>query len=93
MKLTKEDKKLLKDWGYPDEDLKQIERAITKTTYELAMNSFNTRDNKVTRNEAIKILGRKEYLSGIVRSAFHWNACRQNDKGQIVYFDSSKLLN
>ena len=92
MKLTKEDKKLLKDWGFPDEDLTQIERATTKTTYELARTSFNTSDNKISAIEAMNILGRKEYLSGIARSAFHWNCCRQNEKGQTVYFDSSKLF-
>ena len=92
LKLTNEDKKLLKNWGYPDEDLTQIERATTKTKYELARTSFNTSENKISTDEAIEILGRKEYLSGIARSAFHWSACRQNEKGQTVYFNSSKLF-
>ena len=92
MKLTNEDKELLQSWGHTDEDLKQIERATTKTIYQLARTSFNTGENKISADEVIGILGRKEYLSGISRSAFHWSACRQNDKGQTIFFDSSKLF-
>jgi hypothetical protein len=85
MKLTSEDKKLLTEWGYPEEDFNQIERATTKTTYE-------SNRNKVTADEAINILGREDYLSGIARSAFHWSACRESKTGQTVYFDSSRLF-
>ena len=85
MKLTKEDKELLKNWGHEERDFNQIEEATIKTTYK-------TNRNKITANEALDILGRKVYLSGISRSAFHWSACRQNEKGQTVYFDSSKLF-
>lgn len=41
MKLTKEDKALLTAWGHKEEDLKQIERATTKTTYELSSGGIN----------------------------------------------------
>lgn len=34
MKLTNEDKELLASWGFPEKDIKQIERAYTLTTYE-----------------------------------------------------------
>jgi len=47
---------------------------------------------KISREDAIKILGMETYLSGIARSAFHWSACRENEKGDIVSFDSSKLF-
>lgn len=87
MKLTSEDKKLLTEWGYLEEDFNQIERATaaTKTTYE-------SNRNKITRDETISILGREDYLSGIARSAFHFSACRESKEGQKVYFDSSKLF-
>ena len=85
MKLTKEDKKLLKDWGYPDEDLAQIERATTKTIYLV-------NDEKISRDKAIEILGRETYLNGLSRSAFHWNCGRENTNGVYVHFDSSKLF-
>jgi len=85
MKLTSEDKKILTKWGYLEEDFKQIERATTKTEYELD-------EERITLTEVLEILDRETYLSGISRSAFHWSCCRQNDKGKTVYFDSSKMF-
>ena len=85
MKLTKEDKELLTSWGYPDEDFAQIEIATSKTTYKM-------NEKKISLNKALEVLGRREYLSGIGRSAFHFTACRENEKGEIVHFDSSKLF-
>ena len=85
MKLTKEDKELLLKWGHRKEDLNQIEKATTKTEYELE-------DEKITLTEVLQVLDRETYLSGISRSAFHWSACRENEKGQKIYFDSSKLF-
>lgn len=85
MKLTRKDKELLTKWGHREADFNQIERATTKTIYE-------TNEKKISINEALEILSREEYLSGISRSAFHRSACRENEKGQMVYFDSSKLF-
>jgi hypothetical protein len=85
MKLTKTDKELLTKWGCPKEDFKQIEKATTKTVYEL-------NDEKISCEKAIEVLGREEFLSGISRSAFHWSSARNNDKGETVFFDSSKLF-
>ena len=90
MKLTNEDKALLLDWGYPEEDFAQIEEAFqkSKTTYELG-------DFRISREEAIRLLGRRQYLSGVARSAFHRTAAREvpmSTSGEVVYFDSSKLF-
>ena len=85
MKLTDSDKALLIKWGFKKADLGQIEKATNKTEYII--------DNeKITLTEVLDILNREDYLSGISRSAFHWSACRQNDKGQIIHFDSSNLF-
>lgn len=86
MKLTSEDKKMLTNWGHKSSDFKQIERATNKTKYEL-------NGDRISLTEALGVLGRETYLSGISRSAFHWSACRENEKGQTVHFDSSKLFN
>lgn len=93
MKLTSEDKKLLQSWGYPEDDFRQIEEAFAKTNtkYELLSEDKNE-DEKISREEAVEILGRETYLSGIVRSAFHWSSVRENNKGQKVYFNSSNLF-
>lgn len=85
MKLKKEDTELLKDWGFLEKDLKQIEEATKKTTYEI-------NDKKISATKALEILGREEYLSGISRSAFHWSSARNNNNGETVFFDSSKLF-
>ncbi|MEN6312778.1 MAG: hypothetical protein ABFD25_00865 [Clostridiaceae bacterium] len=85
MKLTSEDKELLTKWGHKEGDFDQIERATTKTTYEMD-------SKKISTSEAIDTLGREKYLSGISRSAFHWSACRQNETGDTVCFDSSRLF-
>ena len=84
--LSKEDIKLVKSWGYLDEDLRQINEAIDATTYEL--------DGKpISQLNAIKILGRERYLSGICRSAFHWSAARKDiNEKNLVLFDSSRLF-
>lgn len=85
MKLTKQDKELLTNWGYPKEDFEQIEEATRKTVYEM-------NDEKISTNTVIEVLGRETYLSGISRSAFHWSSYRENENGQGVHFDSSRLF-
>lgn len=90
MKLIKEDKELLLKNGYTEEDFPQIEAAMLKknTKYEL-------NDKLISREEAIAILGREKYVSGISRSAFHWSAARQVKEGsdeEFIYFDSSNLF-
>jgi len=110
MKLTNEDKKQLKENGYTENDFPQIERAMqkSKTTYE-AFDIKTEKSEKISREQAIKILGRDVWLSGISRSAFHWTAVRDNMRGYFkpksadyvvtqepthtVHFDSSKLFN
>lgn len=87
MKLTAQDKEWLREFGHKDEDFPQIEEAAQKqkTTYKLGR-------QPISREQAIALLGRKTYLSGISRSAFHCTAVRDMDGGRFVYFDSSNLF-
>ena len=93
MKLEKGDKDLLRSWGYSENDFPQIEEAMkkAKTTYELQGKGHDPAD-RITREEAVRLLGRREYLSGISRSAFHYSAARNTPDGKTVFFDSSKLF-
>lgn len=53
------------------------------------------RERPISRGEAINLLGEDNFLSGIVRSAFHWTATREvegTSYKQYVHFDSSKLF-
>lgn len=91
MKLTPEDIKHLLNIGYLKSDIPQIEEAIHISTYTL----IDSDDNDLGRlsvEEAIEVLGRKSFIFGIARSAFHWSACRKTDDGKYVYFNSSALF-
>lgn len=90
MKLIKEDKESLLKNGYTEKDFPQIEAAMLKKNTKYKLN-----DKLISREEAIAILGREKYVSGISRSAFHWSAVRQVKEGsyeELIYFDSSNLF-
>ncbi len=109
MRLTETDKKQLIENGHTKRDFKQIEEAMqkSKTKYE-AENLLTGEVKRISREEAIQILGREAWLNGISRSAFHWDATQDNMRGyfkpksadyvvtqmptHIVYFDSSNLF-
>lgn len=93
-KLTEEQKKYFLEIGYSEEDFQQLAMAMCKkyTTYELEDKKGN-KPTKISKEEAIQILGEETYLSGIARSAFHWSSVRDNAEGNLsVRFDSSKLI-
>ncbi len=90
-KLSKEHQEIILNFGYPERDLAQIEKALKYTDFELYDQS-KTEDEKITIDKAIEILGEELFLSGICRSAFHWSATREIKKGQKVYFNSSRLF-
>lgn len=77
-------------------DYRQLEMAADKTVYELitpVRNSFGEpKTKKITRTGAIRLLGREMWLSGLVRSAFHWDSMRYLDDGRMVSFDSRELF-
>ena len=85
MYLTKKDIQTLKEWGHEDSDIRQLNEAANKTKYEVDGES-------VSRDTAIQLLGRRCWLSGIARSAFHWTAARETEDGKTVFFDSSALF-
>jgi hypothetical protein len=87
VKLSENDKALLTKWGYPESDFSQIEEAMKKSKTKYELEGFH-----ISREEAIDLLGREEYLSGIARSAFHYTAARETANNKVVYFDSSNLF-
>lgn len=90
MKLNKENKQILLDMGYMQEDIPQIERAIGKTAY--FVSDYKEVRQKISKDKAIELLGISDFLSGIGRSAFHWSACREYKENCFVYFNSSRLF-
>lgn len=89
--LSKQNKEIILSFGYPKEDLKQIEKALKYTDFEILTPAFN-KDKKIDIQKAIEILGEKQFLSGMCRSAFHWSAVREGKNKERIYFNSSKLF-
>ena len=89
MILTKEDKKLLKSWGFKTGDFKQIEVVSTCCLYSIFTEGMK-KDKLICAEEALEALGRKDFLSGLCRSAFHWSSTRITEDGKTsVSFDAS----
>ena len=97
LKLSEEDIAKLKSWGESDKDIPQIEEALNITKFTVSdvidgqvdMNA----EKEITAQEARDILGDERFLSGLDRSAFHWNSGRYNaDETKYVSFDSSALF-
>ncbi len=87
MKLTKADKELLLHLGHTECDLAQIEVALCRNKTMYSLDCVH-----ITRDEAVRLLGRKKYLAGISRSAFHSSAVQYTDSGEAIYFDSSRMF-
>ena len=93
MKLTQEHKNILKSMGETEDDFAQIEEATGKTTYTLC-DAERMTSKRIGIKRAIELLGIKDFLSGLSRSAFHWSAARtvESNPNQTVLFDSSRLF-
>lgn len=85
MRLSENDKKYLEKMGHTEKDFDQIREAAARTVY--SMNG-----ERITARQAVKLLGRKNFLSRLSRSAFHWNCSRETDDGGTVELDSSRLF-
>lgn len=87
MKLTKKDKEILLNSGISEDDFPQIEAASTgrNTIYEVD-------DRRISREQAIALLGRQNFLFGLARSAFHRSACQDTTDGKEVLFDSGNFF-
>ena len=56
---------------------------------------YKLRNKAIPRERALDLLGRRKYLSGIARSAFHYMAARavgESEESGVVYFDLSRLF-
>ena len=71
-----------------EEEKEQIKRALKCTKYKLCGDYTTT---PISRKEAIEILGKEMFVSGLERSTFHWTAARTNEDKTIL-FDSSSLF-
>lgn len=90
MKLNKKQTEIILDFGYLPEDIPQIEKVIEKTVY--SVSDYGAAKQKITRDKAIELLGIRNFLAGISRSAFHWTSSQEYKENCVIYFDSSRLF-
>ena len=79
-KLTRKDMAVLRSWGHDRKEYKQIEVCANICIY------TDNNEHTMSYKDAIEILGREQFLSGISRAAFHWTSYRE-DHASGVYFD------
>lgn len=88
MILTLQERKRLGERLFSKNDIIEIERAAKKTKYAIADGDGEL---PISRDQAIRLLGREGWLSGLCRSAFHINARRTAPGGETVLFNSIEL--
>jgi hypothetical protein len=95
MKLTKKDKELLIKRGYQHFELTEIENSRFRYEMFWHTNVLQTAI-QVSQKQAIKLLGREEFISGIARATYHDAAVRYikdlSDGSRIcgIYFKNKK---
>ena len=87
MKLGKEEKELLRSMDCEDQDFPQIERALS-----VNMTTYKMGNKRISREQAIELLGKRDFLSGIARSAFHGTAGRETADGKVVLFTDAEYF-
>ena len=94
MKLTTEELAALMDMRYPESDIRQIkEAALSKNTKYTLYENNHVKGKCISAKKAIRLLGRRVWLTGLGRSAFHWSACRTVEGSQqFIIFDSRRLF-
>lgn len=85
------DRDYLKEIGYEDSDMPQIEEASRVCKCSVVVD-FNDDELFVTPSQARSFLGDRAFSSGVARSAFHRTAIREVKNGLYVYFDASALF-
>lgn len=90
MKLNNEDKRVLLNWGYDEDDFHQIEKASVKTV--ITFRQPDGSEQNISTEQAISLMGRNNYLSRLARAAFHLTSYGEVDGKGSVFFDASKLF-
>lgn len=84
--LTEKEKQELIDSGHSRADIQFICSAIRRTSYALV--SQDGRQLTITEEEAIRRLGRHEWVRGVARSAFYINTTRNGLNGERIRLHS-----
>ena len=80
--ITDPEKVILHEKGYSASDIREISAGLKKTTYYIIdKEGFPL---QITESDAIRRLGREEWLKGVARSTFHNEALRWGLSGERV---------
>ena len=77
------------DRGMFAKDMPQIEGAASTATYYYYEGE---EEQYIGRDQARRMLGTEEWLSGLTRAAFHWNAAREAIGGQTIFIDCRAMF-
>lgn len=91
LKLSEQDKAMLTEMAVQGEDFEQIEDSMKSRNTQYKVYIHDNNGTPITRKATIRILGRRAWLSGLARSAFHYTAVRDAEDGRKVFFDSSRM--
>lgn len=93
MKWYKEDIKKLREEGYDNDDIAQIKSAgrYLKLYLLYEDENVNKSQKRIYQKEALEILGRDMFISGLSRASFHFTSTRTNHY-KTVYFDCSSMF-
>lgn len=93
MKLTKAQKEYYKSMKWGDDDIKQLESMGKYCKLTLYDNNTDKKIKRITQKEAIAILGKETFMSGMERACFHWDASRTNKNDTLrIDFDNSSMF-
>lgn len=86
--LNRDDRLALQGKGFSAKDIGEIDFVARRTKYYLLLGGDARK--RISMTEAIDVLGRERWLSGLSRSTFHWTSVRSSDDGEEVLFDSTE---
>lgn len=76
MKLNVNDIAILKQIGYLDEDIHQIEEVSKVVVLMLYSSETSTAGKRIGVVKAQELLGMDDFLGSLGKAAFHWSSCR-----------------
>lgn len=93
MKWNKKDIENLKKNGFDKDDIAQIKTSgrYLKLYILYENEEVNKSMQRITQKEAIDILGKDTFISGMSRAAFHFTSTRTNNY-RTIYFDCSSMF-
>lgn len=93
MHLTNKQKDYYRSLGWDNDDIAQFQGMGKYCKLTLCEEPSGKKIRRITQKEAIEILGKDTFMSGMERACFHWNCSRSNEQDNLsVTFDNSSMF-